>query len=55
MAGIEITSVNRQVKDISQEIYAAKFQRDEQQAKSVNENRDVLNSSINSRGGLLND
>ena len=39
MAGIEITSVNRQVKDISQEIYAAKFQRDEQQAKSVNENK----------------
>ena len=27
MAGINITSVNRQVKDISQEIYAAKLQR----------------------------
>lgn len=39
MTGIEITSVNRQVKDISQEIYAAKLQRDEQQAKSVNENK----------------
>ena len=36
MAGINITSVNRQVKDISQEIYAAKLQRDEIQAKSVN-------------------
>ena len=39
MTGIEITSVNRQVKDISQEIYAAMLQRDEQQAKSVNENK----------------
>ena len=39
MTGIDITSVNRQVKDISQEIYAAKLQRDEQQAKSVNENK----------------
>ena len=29
MAGINITSVNRQVKDISQDIYAAKLQRDE--------------------------
>ncbi len=36
MAGINITSVNRQVKDISQEIYADKLQRDEMQAKSVN-------------------
>ena len=36
MAGIDITSVNSQVKDISQEIYAAKLQRDEMQAKSVN-------------------
>ena len=36
MAGIDITSVNRQAKDISQEIYAAKLQRDEMQAKSVN-------------------
>ena len=36
MAGINITSINRQVKDISQEIYAAKLQRDEIQAKSVN-------------------
>ena len=36
MAGINITSVNRQVKDISQEIYAAKLQRDEVQTKSVN-------------------
>ncbi|SHI04781.1 hypothetical protein SAMN02745229_01403 [Butyrivibrio fibrisolvens DSM 3071] len=36
MAGINITSVNRQVKDISQEIYADKLQRDELQAKSVN-------------------
>ena len=36
MAGINITSVNRQVKDISQEIYAAKLQRDEVQSKSVN-------------------
>ena len=36
MAGINITSVNRQVKDISQDIYAAKLQRDEMQAKSVN-------------------
>ena len=36
MAGINITLVNRQVKDISQEIYAAKLQRDEVQSKSVN-------------------
>ena len=36
MAGINITSINRQVKDISQEIYAAKLHRDEIQAKSVN-------------------
>ena len=36
MAGINITSVNRQVKDISQEIYAAELQRDEVQSKSVN-------------------
>ena len=36
MAGINITSVNRQVKDISQEIYVAKLQRDEVQSKSVN-------------------
>ena len=36
MAGINITSINRQVKDISQEIYAAKLQRDEVQSKSVN-------------------
>ncbi len=36
MAGIDITSVNRQVKDISQEIYASKLQRDEMQTKSVN-------------------
>ena len=36
MAGINITSVNRQVKDISQDIYAAKLQRDEMQTKSVN-------------------
>ena len=36
MAGINITSVNRQVKDINQEIYAAKLQRDEMQTKSVN-------------------
>ena len=36
MAGINITSVNRQVKDISQEIYAAKLQRDEVQSKFVN-------------------
>jgi len=36
MAGINITSVNRQVKDINQDIYAAKLQRDEMQTKSVN-------------------
>ena len=36
MAGINITSVNRQVKDISQDIYAAKLQRDEMQTKPVN-------------------
>lgn len=36
MAGINITSINRQVKDISQEIYAAKLQRDEIHAKAVN-------------------
>ena len=36
MTGINITSVNRQVKDISQDIYAAKLQRDEMQTKSVN-------------------
>ena len=36
MAGINITSVNRQVKDISQDIYATKLQRDEMQTKSVN-------------------
>ncbi|WP_026651957.1 hypothetical protein [Butyrivibrio proteoclasticus] len=35
MTGINTTSANRQVKDISQEIYAAKLQRDEIQAKSV--------------------
>ncbi|WP_029231580.1 hypothetical protein [Butyrivibrio sp. VCB2006] len=39
MAGINITSVNRQVKDISQEIYAAKLQRDEVQSKSVNKDK----------------
>ena len=37
MAGINITSVNRQVKDINQDIYAAKLQRDEMQTKSVNQ------------------
>ncbi|WP_026667533.1 hypothetical protein [Butyrivibrio sp. AE2005] len=36
MAGINITPVNRQVKDVSQDIYAAKLQRDEMQTKSVN-------------------
>lgn len=36
MAGINITSVNRQIKDITQEIYAAKLQRDEMQTKAVN-------------------
>ncbi|MBQ6416370.1 MAG: hypothetical protein IJJ65_08995 [Butyrivibrio sp.] len=36
MSGINITSVNRQVKDISQDIYAANLQRDEMQTKSVN-------------------
>ena len=36
MAGINITSVNRQVKDISQDIYATKLQRDEMQTKPVN-------------------
>ena len=35
MAGIDITSVNRQAKDISRDIYAAKLQRDEMQAKPV--------------------
>ncbi len=35
MAGIDITSVSRQTKDISQDIYAAKLQRDEMQAKSA--------------------
>lgn len=46
MAGINITSVNRQVKDISQDIYAAKLQRDEMQTKSVNkdESRDLQNA-----------
>ena len=46
MAGINITSVNRQVKDISQDIYAAKLQRDEMQTKSVNkdESSDLQNA-----------
>ncbi len=46
MAGINITSVNRQVKDISQDIYADKLQRDEMQAKSVNkdESSDLQNA-----------
>lgn len=53
MTGIKITSVNRQVKDISQEIYAAKLLRDEQQAKSVNENK---NSGLqNAIAGKLSD
>ncbi len=53
MTGIDITSVNRQVKDISQEIYAAKLLRDNQQAKSVNENK---NSGIqNAIAGKLGD
>ena len=48
MAGINITSVNRQVKDISQDIYAAKLQRDEMQTKSVNkdESSDLQNAVV---------
>ena len=53
MTGINITSVNRQVKDINQEIYAAKLQRDEMQAKAVNENK---NSGLqNAIAGKLSD
>ena len=46
MTGINITSVNRQVKDINQDIYAAKLQRDEMQTKSVNkdESSDLQNA-----------
>ena len=40
MIGINITSLDRQVKDIGQEIYAAKQQRDEMLAKAVPENKD---------------
>ncbi|WP_024866850.1 hypothetical protein [Butyrivibrio sp. FCS014] len=40
MTGINITSLGRQVKDIGQEIYAAKQQRDEMLAKSSPENGD---------------
>ena len=40
MTGINITSLDRQVKDIGQEIYAAKQQRDEMLAKAVPENKD---------------
>ena len=40
MTGINITSLDRQVKDIGQEIYAAKQQRDEKLAKSSLENKD---------------
>ena len=40
MTGINITSLDRQVKDIGQEIYAAKQQRDERLAKSSPENKD---------------
>ncbi|MBQ7658755.1 MAG: hypothetical protein IJS16_07200 [Butyrivibrio sp.] len=40
MTGINITSLDRQVKDIGQEIYAAKQQRDEKLAKSSPENKD---------------
>ena len=53
MTGINITSINRQVKDINQEIYAAKLQRDEMQAKTVNENK---NSGLqNAIAGKLSD
>ncbi len=40
MNGINITSLDRQVKDIGQEIYAAKQQRDEMLAKSSPEKKD---------------
>ena len=40
MTGINITSLDRQVKDIGQEIYAAKQQRDEKLAKSSPDNKD---------------
>ncbi|MCR5008354.1 MAG: hypothetical protein K6A76_07230 [Oribacterium sp.] len=40
MTGINITSLGRQVKDIGQEICAAKQQRDEKLAKSSPENKD---------------
>ena len=40
MTGINITSLDRQVKDIGQEIYAAKQLRDEKLAKSSPENKD---------------
>ena len=40
MTGINITSLDRQVKDIGQEISAAKQQRDEKLAKSTPENKD---------------
>ncbi|MBP3824755.1 MAG: hypothetical protein ILA11_03405 [Butyrivibrio sp.] len=40
MTEINITSLDRQVKDIGQEIYAAKKQRDEKLAKSSPENKD---------------
>ncbi|SDA79874.1 hypothetical protein SAMN02910275_02996 [Butyrivibrio sp. INlla18] len=53
MAGINITSVNRQVKDISQDIYAAKLQRDEIQAKSVN--KDESNGLQNAVAEKLSD
>ena len=39
MTGINISSLDRQVKDIGQEIYAAKQQRDEMLAKSAPENK----------------
>ena len=53
MTGINITSANRQVKDISQEIYVAKLQRDEIQAKSVN--KDDNNSLQNAVADKLSD
>ena len=56
MAGINITSVNRQVKDISQDIYAAKLQRDEMQTKSVNkdESSDLQNAVAEKLSDKLN-
>ena len=52
MTGINITSLDRQVKDIGQEIYAVKQQRDEMLAKSVPENKDCgLQKAIHEKLG----